>query len=201
MRESVQPERPRTRICCCFSSSKTLLMLATESAVGARVNVSPVSATGAAEGFSTHSRHHVYRLRLRLRGARLRPLHVQPTTRARLLERSPAFLRAGQSDRAVRYAHGAHWNIGGRMARSREGWFPGASSAWTLPIEALWRRGDLRGAAAELDRACADCPQLAESARTDLAGSLITANLSLCRARAATAVKDLIGRANDRHFN
>jgi hypothetical protein len=42
-RESVQPKRPSARICCCFSSSKTLLMPATESAFRARVNVSAES--------------------------------------------------------------------------------------------------------------------------------------------------------------
>ncbi len=43
MRESVQPRRPSARICCCFSSSKTLLMPATEPAFCARVNVSAAS--------------------------------------------------------------------------------------------------------------------------------------------------------------
>jgi hypothetical protein len=43
MRESVQPKRPSARICCCRSSSKTLLMAATEPAFRARVNVSAVS--------------------------------------------------------------------------------------------------------------------------------------------------------------
>jgi hypothetical protein len=43
MRDSVQPKRPSARICCCFSSSKTLLMPATEHAFLARVNVSAVS--------------------------------------------------------------------------------------------------------------------------------------------------------------
>jgi serine/threonine-protein kinase len=126
-----------------------------------------------------------------------------------IIRAATALLRAGEADRAVRYAYRARQNIRMRMESGRGGWFTGASSAWTLPIEALWRSGDLRDAAAKLGRECADCSQLAESARTDLAGSLVTANLSLGRLRAAAAVAGqrfiapgsyLIGPENDRHF-
>lgn len=43
IRDRVQPKRPSARICCCVSSSKTLLMPAREPAFPARVNVSAVS--------------------------------------------------------------------------------------------------------------------------------------------------------------
>jgi serine/threonine-protein kinase len=111
--------------------------------------------------------------------AELRPLDGNLTIRA-----AQELMMDGETDRAVSYARRA------RMIVDRGIWFMGAPSAWTLPVEALWRRGDVRGAAAALDIAVAECVQLGGQVRNDLAGSLLRASLSLGRTHAATEVSD-----------
>jgi serine/threonine-protein kinase len=118
-----------------------------------------------------------------------------------MLRAASALLRAGEFDRAERYANRTSDAIRLRMSSAHQGWFSTASAAWTLPIEALWRRGDVRGAAIRLENSPASCTGLPEPARSDLAASLVTANLSLGRSAGAKVVADLMAPSNDRHFN
>jgi tetratricopeptide (TPR) repeat protein len=104
-------------------------------------------------------------------------------------------LRAGETGRALEYARRV------RTIIDQRGWFEGGSAAWLLPIEAVWRRGDIRGAAAALDSAKEEYAHGDRSARLELAVYLVTWNLSLGRTRAATDVADLIPDPNQRHFS
>jgi tetratricopeptide (TPR) repeat protein len=124
-----------------------------------------------------------------VQAVKLRPTGPAIALAARIL------VTAGETDRALEYAHRA------RVMVDQQGYFGLAYNAWLAPIEALWRRGDVRGASAALDAARTDCAQLKADYRVNFAQYLVSANLSLGRWRAARDAADVMPDPNARHFN